>query len=97
MSLLLLGERAQSGMWDWLNHPAVAALQAVGIVGIAGYAAYQVALALRPATSKAVTNVDDLAQNFEEMQLEGDISDEELRTIRAVLGKTPTRRLRDES
>jgi hypothetical protein len=79
-------------MWEWLSMPAVQAAAAIAIVSAAVYIGLRVALALRPATSKADTNVEELAQNFEEMRLEGDISPEELRTIRAVLGKSVDRR-----
>ena len=82
-------------MWELLTIPTVQAAAAVLVMSAAVFVGWQVALALRPATSKADTSVDDLAQNFEEMQLGGDISCEELRTIRAVLGKTQDRRLGD--
>ncbi len=79
-------------MWDWLGSPAVQALLAVTTVLAVVYFGLQALIALRPSTSKDVTNAYDLSRNFEEMQLEGDISDEELRTIRSVIGKTQSRR-----
>lgn len=78
-------------MMDWLTQPAVEAAVALGLVGAVVYIGYRVAIALRPSTSKADTNADNLAQNFEEMQLEGDISAEELRSIKSVLGEIQKR------
>ena len=56
------------------------------------YAAFQVIFRLRPSTSISDTSGDNLVQNFEEMQLEGDIDEEELRKIKSVLGKTQDKR-----
>lgn len=79
-------------MWVWLSHPTVQAVLAVAILIAVVYAGIQAVMALRPTTSKADSSVDDLSRNFEEMRFEGDISDEELRSIKAVLGKTQSTR-----
>ncbi len=75
-------------MWDWFSSPIVQALLGVAVLLAAVYVGWQAIIALRPSTCKVDTNVDRLAQNFEEMQLEGALSDEELRTIKSVLGRT---------
>ncbi|QDV27458.1 hypothetical protein [Aureliella helgolandensis] len=80
-------------MWDLLNQPAVRASLAVLIMLTCIYLGWRAALALRPLTGKDDTNVDDLVRNFEEMRLEGDIDETELRSIRSVLEKTEGRRL----
>lgn len=72
----------------WLDSPVVQAMLGVAILLTVAYIGLQAVLALRPSTSKVDTYDENLAQNFEEMQLEGEISDEELRTIKSVLGKT---------
>ncbi len=82
-------------MWDWLSLPALQAVVAVVLLLAVIYSGLQALLALRPSTCKVVTNVEHLAQNFEEMRLEGDISDEELRNIKSVLGKTQERNADD--
>jgi uncharacterized membrane protein len=79
-------------MREWLDFPVVQALLAVVFVMALVLVGLRVVVALRPSTGKADTSDDYLAQNFEEMQLEGDISDEELRTIKAVIGKTRDKR-----
>ena len=76
-------------MWDLLSHPVAQAVLAVAILLAAVYFGFKVLGRLRPSIHKADTSVDDLAQNFEEMQLEGDISEAELRRIKAVLGEKP--------
>lgn len=78
-------------MWDWLSLPAVQVVLATLTMLAVIYGGWQIALALRPSTRTGDTNVDHLARNFEEMQLGGDISDEELRNIKSVLGKTQQR------
>ncbi len=75
-------------MWDFLSHPTVQALLGVTVLFATIYVGIRVAKALRPATSKAAMNADSLAENFEEMRLQGDIDEGELRRIRAVLGET---------
>ncbi len=75
-------------MWDLLSQPNVQAALAVAIVLALSYTGFLVITRLRPSTSKADTNAADLTHNFEEMRLEGDIDDAELRKIKAVLGKT---------
>ncbi len=75
-------------MWVGLSSPIVHALLGVAILLTVVYVGLQAIIALRPSTSKVDTYDENLAQNFEEMQLEGEISDEELRTIKSVLGKT---------
>ena len=78
-------------MWDWLSLSAVQAVVGVTLLLAVIYGGGQAILALRPSTCKVDTSVEHLAQNFEEMRLEGDISDEELRNIKSVLGKTQER------
>ncbi len=78
-------------MWDWLSLPAVQAVMGVVLLLAILYGGVQAILALRPSTCKVDTNVEYLAENFEEMRLEGDISDQELRNIKSVLGKTQMR------
>ncbi len=78
-------------MADWLSLPTLQAVVGVVLLLAAIYGGLQATLALRPSTCKVDTCVDHLAQNFEEMRLEGDISDEELRNIKSVLGKRQER------
>lgn len=75
-------------MLEILQQPTVQAVLSVAIVLALVYAAIVVIGRLRPSTIKADTSVEDLAANFEEMRLEGDIDEAELRKIKAVLGKT---------
>lgn len=75
-------------MWDLLSQPTVRAGLAVGILFVVVYAAIQVVSRLRPSNIKADTSVDELAQNFEEMRLEGDIDEAELRKIKTVLERS---------
>ncbi len=75
-------------MRDILEHSATQSALAVVVVLVVASVGIYIAKSLRPATRIADTNVDDLAQNFAEMQREGDISDVELRRIKSVLGKT---------
>lgn len=75
-------------MWDLLNHPTVQACLSVVLILAIACAGYWVAKAVRPAIGIADTNDDGIAQNFAEMQREGDISEAELRRIKAVLGKS---------
>lgn len=75
-------------MWELLSQPTVQAILAVAVLLVVVAVGYQVVVHLRPTTIKADTSVDHLAQNFEEMQLGGDIDADELRKIKAVLGKT---------
>ena len=78
-------------MADWLSLPNLQAVVVVVLLLAAIYGGLQAILALRPSTCKVDTCVDHLAQNFEEMRLGGDISDEELRNIRSVLQKSQER------
>lgn len=75
-------------MWELLSQPTTRAGLAVAVLLAIFYGCFVVITRLRPSTSKADTNVGDLSENFEEMRLEGDIDDAELRKIKAVLGKT---------
>ena len=79
-------------MWDLLSQPKVQAVLSAAGVLIAIFVAYRVIEALRPSTSKDDTSGPDLARDFEEMRLGGDINEEELRSIRAVLEKTHDKR-----
>ena len=87
----MLPERGS--MSDFLGQPSVQALLSVAGLLVMVYGAYRVIEALRPSTSKADISDRDLASDFEEMRLEGDIDEEELRSIRAVIGKTQGKRL----
>ncbi|MEM8734131.1 MAG: hypothetical protein AAGG44_07910 [Planctomycetota bacterium] len=75
-------------MLELLNHPTVQAILAVAVLLIVVYLSILVLARLRPSTSKADMSVEDLAANFEEMRLEGDIDEAELRKIKSVLGKS---------
>ena len=75
-------------MWDLLSQPVVQAVLAVTFLFVALMIGYQVLVCLRPSTCKADTSVEELTNNFEEMRHDGEIDDQELRKIRAVLGKT---------
>ncbi len=79
-------------MWDLLSQTKVqAALGTVGLLLVL-FMAHRVIEALRPSTSKDDTVDRDLGQDFEEMRLGGDINEEELRSIKAVLEKTHDKR-----
>lgn len=79
-------------MWDLLSQSKVqAALAAVSLLLVLSVA-YRVLEAVRPSTSKDDTIDRNLGQDFEEMRLGGDINEEELRSIRAVLEKTHDKR-----
>lgn len=75
-------------MVDILTQPAVQAALAVVVITVVGYVGFRVATALRHATGNSATSVEELRQNFEEMQREGNIDEAELRRIASVLGKT---------
>lgn len=83
------GEKILGGpVLELLNHPTVQAILSVAVLLIVVYLGIVVLTRLRPSTSKADMNVEDLAANFEEMRLEGDIDEAELRKIKSVLGKS---------
>lgn len=75
-------------MVEILQQPTVQAVLSIAVVLALIYASIVIVGRLRPSTIKADTSVEDLAANFEEMRLEGDIDDAELRKIKSVLGKT---------
>ncbi len=79
-------------MWELLQQPVAQALLSMAGLLIVVYGAYRVIEALRPSTCKADISDRDLAHDFEEMRREGDINEEELRSIRAVIGKTQGKR-----
>ncbi len=79
-------------MWDLLSQTKVQAALAAASLLIVLFVAYRVIEALRPSISKDDTVDRDLARDFEEMRLGGDIDAEELRSIRAVLEKTHDQR-----
>jgi uncharacterized membrane protein len=79
-------------MSDLFRPSALQAMLSVAGLLVVMYAAFRVIEVLRPSTSKDDMSDRDLASDFEEMQLEGDINEEELRSIRAVLGKTQEKR-----
>jgi hypothetical protein len=74
-------------MWDLLAHPTVRSVLVVVVVLVVAYIGFQVLFALRPKTSIADINPTELMTDFEEMQSGGDINEEELRNIKAVLGR----------
>jgi hypothetical protein len=82
-------------MWEWIGLPAVQVVVGTVILLAVMYGGFKAIVALRPSTCIGDTNVDHLARNFEEMRLGGDISDEELRNIKSVLGKTQARSVGD--
>ena len=75
-------------MEDLIHSSAFQALLSVVSLLVVIFVAYRVIEAIRPSTSKDPMSDQDLASDFEEMQRGGDINTEELRSIRAVLGKT---------
>ncbi len=64
------------------------AVAGIVLVGGVAYLGYVYLKHLRGAISKDDISVADLTQNFEEMRREGDISEAEFRTIKAVIGKS---------
>ena len=74
-------------MSEMISNPTVQAVLAVTVLMIVVYVGIQLVVRLRPSTGKADTNAADLTSNFEEMCLEGDIDEAELRKIKTVLGK----------
>lgn len=79
-------------MWDLLSQPVAQVVLAVAVLMTAVFLAFRVVGHLRPSTHKADTSAGELSKNFEEMQLEGDISEAELRRIKAVIGGKPADR-----
>ena len=63
-----------------------AVLAALGLMVLL-YVGYRVILALRPSISIDDSSPSTLLSEFEEMRFEGDINEEELRSIRAAAGK----------
>ncbi len=79
-------------MWELLSQRHVqVALNVLALTTVL-VVAYAVIAAIRRSTSTSATDNHDLADDFEEMRLEGDINEEELRTIRAVLEKSQPKR-----
>jgi hypothetical protein len=74
-------------MWDLLGHTYVRVVLVSAAVLVVAYAGLRVVLALRPKTSIDDTSPTDLMSDFEEMRSGGDINEEELRNIKAVLGR----------
>ena len=81
----------ESVVANWWNHPIVQTVLAIAVVGAIALVGWKIILRLRGATNKPDTSDLDLVRNFEEMRRGGDISDQELRTIKGVLGKTRSR------
>lgn len=79
-------------MWDLLSQTKVQAALGTASLLLVSFVAYRVIEALRAATSKDDTIDRDLRHDFEEMRLGGDINEEELRSIKAVLEKTHDKR-----
>lgn len=75
-------------MWELLSQPAVQAGLAVAILLVAVSVGYAIIVRLRPSTNNTDSSADELVANFEEMRLEGDIDESELRKIKSVLGKS---------
>lgn len=84
-------------MWDLLAHPTARSILMVVVVLVAAYVAIQLLLALRPKTSIGDINPTELMTDFEEMRSGGDINEEELRNIKAVLGRNQHKGLIDRS
>ncbi|MEZ6135035.1 MAG: hypothetical protein R3C53_09020 [Pirellulaceae bacterium] len=82
-------------MWELLTSPVASAVLSVAGLLVVLFVAYRVIEALRPSTSKDDMSDHDLVSDFEEMRLGGDINEEELRSIRAVLAKTQEHRHTD--
>ncbi len=76
-------------MWDLLNYPTTQAVVGIGLILVVTYFGFQVLAGLRPSIRKADTSETDLVSGFEEMRREGDINAQELRNIKAVLGRNP--------
>jgi hypothetical protein len=74
-------------MMEFVSQPALQATVSVAVIIAVMWLGFHVAIRLRPTTSKPDTSAVAWAQNFEEMRLEGDIDDAELRKIKAVLGE----------
>jgi uncharacterized membrane protein len=74
-------------MWDLLSHPVVRAVLVVVVVLVVAYVCFQILFALRPKTSKDDINPTEMELDLEEMRSGGDISEQELRNIKAVLGR----------
>ncbi|MEM7473668.1 MAG: hypothetical protein AAF483_01610 [Planctomycetota bacterium] len=74
-------------MSELIANPTFQAIAALAVLLVAVYVGFQVVMRLRDSTIKADNNVEDLTSNFEEMCLEGDLDEAELREIKTVLGK----------
>ena len=68
-------------------HRYVEAVIVVAIVLAVAYVGFRYLSYLRPKTSKDDTSPTDLLSDLEELRSGGDISEEELRSIKAVLGR----------
>lgn len=75
-------------MWGWLESPVTQAILGLAVLSVVILGAYQLILRIRPSTDTSDMNASDLDENFEEMLVEGDIDEAELRRIRSVLGKS---------
>ena len=74
-------------MWEWLTStPAQLALGIVVLLVLC-FAAYRYVLSLRDLSNGDISLADEVARNFEEMRLGGDLSEAEFRNIQSVLGK----------
>jgi hypothetical protein len=74
-------------MWEFASPSAWQATLSIAALMAVVYTGFHVAIRLRPTISKPDTSDAALAENFEEMRLEGDIDEAELRKIKAVLGR----------
>jgi uncharacterized membrane protein len=75
-------------MLETLNGQSTLLALSVTLLIVLMTAGYLVIKYIRGATIKDDISEADLAQNFEEMRREGDISESEFRTIQAVIGKS---------
>jgi hypothetical protein len=73
-------------MWEFLSQPAVRVILSVLAVMLVSCLGYFLLERLRDSSKKGHSASTDLLTNFEEMRLQGDISDAEFRNIRSVLG-----------
>lgn len=78
-------------MWEMLNGSAVRAGLGIGLVMVITYFGFRFTRGLRRSTCKDDTSLTGLTAEFEEMQIEGDISPEELRNIMAVMERNRRR------
>jgi uncharacterized membrane protein len=82
-------------MWDFLSSTPVQLTLGIVVLLILCFAAYQYVARLRDFSKDDMSITQEVARNFEEMRLGGDLSDAEFRNIQSVLGKKQTRDVSD--